>query len=249
MILIVSIILNILSLVAFVFYRNGVKNETLGVKNETLGVKNETLGSSLQTRTQQIQGYNSINSQIANYESPTSTTDDPCTWVDFLKTRNGEETFDAFVKRTVTPPGIKCAKLVIYNNFDGNHLHLAEVRVYNLDGHNVAQNGGSARQSTTSHGFPASNAINGKTSGEKGSWIKSNPNYISHTEPGNGQWWHLDITPQVIRKVKIYNRKDCCMERLKGAYLVLYDENNVPFYRHTLTGVATQAVYPPTTSY
>jgi hypothetical protein len=109
------------------------------------------------------------------------------------------------------------------------HLHLAEVvvrgprrgrrrpdfgpRQEETFG-NVSQ-GKQAWQSSTALGAEANRAVDGNTDG----------NYfggsVTHTEAGAHEWWMVDLgAPHEIRSIAIYNRTDCCSERLDARVLI-----------------------------
>ncbi|XP_067943027.1 uncharacterized protein [Watersipora subatra] len=78
------------------------------------------------------------------------------------------------------------------------------------EGENLALNK-EARQSSTYTGstgygsYPASKAVNGNFGIED----------FSHTEPTGTRWWTVDLGQRyVIGQIKLYNRWDCCQERL-----------------------------------
>jgi hypothetical protein len=96
------------------------------------------------------------------------------------------------------------------------YLTLSEVEVYSAQ-QNVAL-AGEARQSSTAHNAPAAKAIDGKADGSFGSCSCSNEQQDA--------WWELDLghdTP--IDHIVIYNRDDCCPERLDNASITLLDAN------------------------
>ncbi len=97
-------------------------------------------------------------------------------------------------------------------------LSLAEVEVIGqITGENLAF-GKPTRQVNISHnGFP-SRAVDGNTSGVY--WDKT----VTHTRAMQNPWWEVDLgTPSFIESITIYNRTDCCSERLQNIYLVLTD--------------------------
>jgi len=72
--------------------------------------------------------------------------------------------------------------------------------------------GFTASQSSTGWGGVASRAIDGNTSG------KYTDNSCSHSGGNKNNWWKADFhKPYVIASVKIFNRNDCCQERINGA--------------------------------
>lgn len=96
-------------------------------------------------------------------------------------------------------------------------LTLAEVEVMG-DGVNLARQG-TASQSETTHGAPASRAIDGN----------KNPSFggggQTHTpENGRDPWWELDLGGEYpIEQIVIYNRADGLEDRLKGFTLKILD--------------------------
>ncbi|HYJ80037.1 MAG TPA: discoidin domain-containing protein, partial [Longimicrobiaceae bacterium] len=79
---------------------------------------------------------------------------------------------------------------------------------------NVAA-GKQAFQSSTAHGADASRAVDGNVDGAffNGS--------VTHTDAGPGEWWMVDLgAPHQIRSVTVYNRTDCCAERLDARVVV-----------------------------
>lgn len=80
--------------------------------------------------------------------------------------------------------------------------------------------GKNATQSTTAYNSPASNAVNGKTSGR---YSTSSSNDITHTKDANGSWWQVDLGAIYdIDKIVVWNRTDCCWDRLKDFYVTAW---------------------------
>ncbi|MEM6963112.1 MAG: discoidin domain-containing protein [Bacteroidota bacterium] len=87
---------------------------------------------------------------------------------------------------------------------------------------------GTATQSSISSGGSASRAIDGITSGVYGD------NSVTHTSSESNAWWELDLgTVQDIGTIDLWNRTDCCSNRLSDFYVFVSD---VPF---TSTDLAT----------
>ncbi|MEM9919379.1 MAG: RICIN domain-containing protein [Bacteroidota bacterium] len=84
---------------------------------------------------------------------------------------------------------------------------------------NVAK-GKKATQSTTAYNSPASIAVNGNTSGR---YSRSSSNDITHTKDANGSWWQVDLGAIYdIDKIVVWNRTDCCWERLQNFYVTAW---------------------------
>lgn len=95
-------------------------------------------------------------------------------------------------------------------------LSLAEVQVYS--GEKLVSRRGHASQSSTFQKGNAEKAIDGRITGNffDGS--------VTHTQPGGSVWWELDLgSAYDITKVIIYNRTDCCAERMNPARIILRD--------------------------
>ncbi|XP_071965531.1 uncharacterized protein [Antedon mediterranea] len=83
-----------------------------------------------------------------------------------------------------------------------------------------------AKQSSThSSGAVAGRAIDGNTDGD------FEENTCSHTaEALNNSWWYVDLrSRQTISKIDIYNRQDCCGDRLEGAEIRVGNNKVSPF--------------------
>jgi len=103
-------------------------------------------------------------------------------------------------------------------------LQLAEVWVI-VAGQNVAIEG-TASQSSTLGQSEAARAVDGNTMGDhtKGS--------VSHTVEGADPWWELDLGRAVpIDQVTVFNRTDCCGDRLTGMRVALLDEARALVWR------------------
>jgi len=80
---------------------------------------------------------------------------------------------------------------------------------------------GSAQQSTTSHGGAAARVIDGNTDG-----IHANGS-VSHTDNRAGSWWQVTLDkPALIGVIVLWNRTDCCMERLTNFRVSVMDQND-----------------------
>src|ERR1044072_9227863 len=87
-------------------------------------------------------------------------------------------------------------------------------------------------QSSTYGNLPASNAVDGNPDGDvyQGS--------VSHTDYGAQPWWRVDLgSSYSIPWVNLWNRIDCCSERLSNFYLLVSD---VPFGSNDLTASLNQ---------
>lgn len=113
-------------------------------------------------------------------------------------------------------------------------LSLAEVQVYS--GEKLVSGRGKAEQSTTFREASADKAIDGETSGTffEGS--------VTHTEPGSSVWWELDLgSESEITKLVIYNRKDCCADRINPARIILRNREQNVVWQNDI--ISTQSRY------
>ena len=90
--------------------------------------------------------------------------------------------------------------------------------------------GQNTEQSST-YGFGASSlAVDGDTDGTRGPW--GNTPSIIHTQNEFQPWWQVELAEaQLLDSLVIYNRTDCCSERLANFYVLLSDS---PFPAFTL---------------
>jgi hypothetical protein len=73
-----------------------------------------------------------------------------------------------------------------------------------------------ARQSSTGYGGNAGRAVDGKRDGNY------NAGSVSHTNNAPQEWWEVDLGGQKqIGRIKIFNRTDCCSERLADFYVLV----------------------------
>ncbi|MEO1514113.1 MAG: RICIN domain-containing protein [Bacteroidota bacterium] len=89
---------------------------------------------------------------------------------------------------------------------------------------NVAQ-GKKATQASTAYNSPAGNAVNGNTSGL---YTRDASNDITHTKDAKDNWWQVDLGQIYdIDKIVIWNRTDCCQDRLQNFYVTAWATNPV----------------------
>ncbi|REL26361.1 DUF1929 domain-containing protein [Thalassotalea euphylliae] len=105
------------------------------------------------------------------------------------------------------------------NTDEANVLSLAEVEVHGCDlppaisSTNIAL-GKTVSQSSTTHGGIASRAIDGNTNSI---WINGS---MTHTASQANPWWQLDLGANTqVGEIKLFNRTDCCSERLSDVYV------------------------------
>jgi RHS repeat-associated protein len=96
---------------------------------------------------------------------------------------------------------------------------------------NLAQ-GKPATQSSDLFGGVASRAVDGNTSGL---W---SGNSVTHTDNQAQPWWQVDLgAVQSLQTVRLWNRTDCCSERLSNFYVLVSD---APFASTSLSATLAQ---------
>ena len=124
------------------------------------------------------------------------------------------------------------SKVAIYNN--DNYLQLSQVQVMNTSGENVALTGTVTSSGIWDNSSPAERAIDGDLR------ARGHP-YEYHSRNKLNNNWILTLrTPQYIRSVTIYNRADCCADRLRTAVLYLMNSSGTTIYSTPLTSAAVQ---------
>jgi alpha-L-fucosidase 2 len=80
--------------------------------------------------------------------------------------------------------------------------------------------GKQSRQSSTAYGGEAKRAVDGNTSGDY-----YGANSVTHTNNQPQQWWEVDLgKSRNITSIKIWNRTDCCAERLSNFYVMVSEK-------------------------
>ncbi len=102
-------------------------------------------------------------------------------------------------------------------------LTLAEVQVFS-QGVNVARKGKATQLGISAGGSPE-RAIDGNTNGD---WDK---NSSTATSDSPNPWWEVDLGREYpIEQVTVFNRIDCCNDRLSGFTLTLLDSNRTTLF-------------------
>lgn len=100
-----------------------------------------------------------------------------------------------------------------------NYLSLAEVKVWGMAAPaNLALNKTATQSTDPGWGGPASKAVDGNTDGN---WLNGS---VTHTNYDNQAWWQVDLgSLQWVQNVELWNRTDCCPERLSNFNVILLD--------------------------
>ena len=89
---------------------------------------------------------------------------------------------------------------------------------------NLAPSLGQARQSSILDGGYASRAIDGNTNANYSSYS------VTHTAPEASPWWEVQFPDKIfIFGVVVYNRGDCCGDRILNFVLTVFDGNEVTY--------------------
>jgi hypothetical protein len=107
-----------------------------------------------------------------------------------------------------------------------NYLSLAEVEVFGSA--NLAASGAATQSSDyPSPGYTADKAINGSFAD------------VTHTQLESQPWWQVDLgSVRPLGTVRLWNRGDCCQDRLSNFYVFVSDN---PFQSTSLTQTQNQA--------
>lgn len=122
------------------------------------------------------------------------------------------------VSRVAPAPGpVAARRLRIDIPGKGKVVNVSEIEVLDASGRNLAL-GAKATQSSTSPGYPASNAVNGKRS--------TGIDDVNSTNTQDDPWLEIDLgAPRTVASVRIWNRMDGGNDaRLTGALVSLRDE-------------------------
>ncbi len=93
--------------------------------------------------------------------------------------------------------------------------------------------GKATSQSSTSFGGNSSRGVDGNTNGNWGD------NSVTHTNNEHQPWWQVDLgSVQQIGTVRLWNRTDCCSDRLSNFHVLVSDN---PFSSTDLTTTINQA--------
>lgn len=131
-------------------------------------------------------------------------------------------------------------RVFVRSRATGTPLSLAEVQVWDHNDNLISRDSTlieSVTQTSTLAGGVASRAVDGNTDGR---WGQGS---VTHTKviPGRYTYWILKFNSNVsIKRIKIYNRTDCCSGRLNGAKLMLYRDTGKLIYTETLVNSISQ---------
>jgi len=119
---------------------------------------------------------------------------------------------------------VRIERLNLDPNNENSIIHLGEVQVFdNSDPPKIISNGKNATQSSNLNAdTPADLAVNGIT------YSTLIARDLAHTNKEANPWWEVDLGQHYqVTKIIVWNRQDCCPERMIGAYIKLLDRNRV----------------------
>merc|ERR1712226_1262208 len=124
----------------------------------------------------------------------------------------------------------------------GTYLSLAEIFVngeeIGTSIQNIAQ-GKPASQATTYSDFTAARAVDGKTTGDWGDYS------MAHTSWSSANWWMVDLQGSYpVLKVLVFNRNDCCQDRMKNLKIELLDAADADNGNVIATQSLTDGAFP-----
>lgn len=120
---------------------------------------------------------------------------------------------------------------------DKKFLQIAELQILETGSGEELQKSASARQSSTHEKGEAKKAIDGNTEQDftKGS--------VSHTSEQKDPWFVVDLGGvKDISTIKLFNRGDCCGDRLNGAIVEIIDAGLNVVWSETISEAADKSV-------
>ena len=152
----------------------------------------------------------------------------------------GDNPIDKFAAENAPPEKTLTKGQFVRVRLDGYDriINLAEVQVIQTGDGQPLQRNGNAQQSSTHFTALASRASDGDTSQvfKDGS--------VSHTQLEDNPFWLVDLGGvKDIGRIRIFNRKDCCGERMEGAVVEVLDADKQVMWAKTLADVANGSVH------
>ncbi len=121
---------------------------------------------------------------------------------------------------------------------DNRLLSLAEVEVIQTKDGAALHGEGKATQSSVDYGGEPTRGNDGSTNQDY------NDGSITHTKTEKDPWWQLDLNGvKDIGRIKVWNRGDCCGERLKDAIVEVLDEAQKVVWSERITAASDGSVH------
>jgi hypothetical protein len=126
-------------------------------------------------------------------------------------------------------------RFIVVRAASNKHLQLSQVVVLDESGSNVAQ--GKPCTSSSYWGHDVSGNANNAVDGVLG--LKRHPHEFHSA--AFGDWWMLDLQrAHTVVSVSVYNRGDCCQDRLAGAHVLLLNSDKFVIADRVLDGFPIQ---------
>ena len=126
-------------------------------------------------------------------------------------------------------------RFVVIRAASSKHLHLSQVVVLDESGSNVAR--GKPCTSSSYWGNDISGNANNAVDGVMG--LKRHPHEFHSA--AFGDWWMVDLERvHTVVSVTVYNRGDCCQDRLAGAHMLLLNSDKFVIADRFLDGSPIQ---------
>jgi hypothetical protein len=140
-------------------------------------------------------------------------------------------TFDPLSAAKISVPVNRSGRYIRIQLGRTEYLSLAEVQVWGQTSVNLGW-GKYAIQSSTLAGATSDRAVDGNTDGN------FSHGSVTHTNYDIGAWWQIDLgAKHTLESIDIWNRTDCCAERLRKIYVFVSD---TPFTTSNLSELTSQ---------
>ncbi|KAL7552708.1 hypothetical protein ACHAWF_015942 [Thalassiosira exigua] len=126
------------------------------------------------------------------------------------------------------------ARAIRINLIEEGFLTLAEVRVLDQDGVNRAFHKPTTQSSDhTKHLYKSRGEASNAVDGELGDFSQTNFEL--------GAWWQVDLEADIeVKEIIVYNRIDCCKERLSNSVVSLLDDTGATIKRYFIDDASSK---------
>ncbi len=152
----------------------------------------------------------------------------------------GDNPIDKFAKENAPPEKTLVKGQFVRVRVQGydRTINLAEVQVIQTGNGQPLQRNGNASQSSTHFNAKASRASDGDTA------QNFKDGSVSHTLSEDNPYWMVDLGGvKDIGRIRIFNRKDCCGDRLQDAIVEVLDADKKVVWAKTLSEVSNGSVH------
>lgn len=163
-------------------------------------------------------------------------------------TNNGKNDYNIFnldnpsAPTVIVPCNRETGQYVSINIPDReDYLSLCEVKVFGQKSDKVRVNLAASKpaaQTSEAYGGIATKAVDGNTSGNFGT-----DKTCTHTKKETNPWWYVDLGKAAeVAKVVVYNRSDCCQDRLNDLQVRVGDFKDAEVVKNAKCGGRTSAL-------